>query len=132
MLDDKTVKNLKHALIALNGPQQSASGVAALEPLQQLAASGMDFTIDLKATQNLGAPVILAQPSSDGVWREALTPRQQQVARAILNGQSNKQIARSLNISPATVKDHVHAILTRLGMRSRAELIATQLRGNPR
>lgn len=127
MLDDETVKQLKKAVAALKAPQESINALSALPQLQQLARSGLDFTIDLNASKNIGAPVIFAQPARDETWLNALTPRQQQVANAILNGHSNKQIARDLAISPATVKDHVHAILTRLKLKSRAEFIATRL-----
>lgn len=137
MLDDETVKNLKSAITALAGPQSSTMPTHTLDALQQLAASGMAFTIDMSASQSLGGPVILAQPANsdaplDQVWLKALTPRQQEVAKSILNGHSNKQIARDLAISPATVKDHVHAILTKLALSSRAELIATHYHHKPR
>ena len=39
------------------------------------------------------------------------TPREQQVLQLLSNGQSNKEIARSLGIAVSTVKNHVHHIL---------------------
>ena len=55
---------------------------------------------------------------------ERLTPRQKQVAQYIARGASNKTIANELNILLGTVKDHVHAILGKLNLQSRSELIA--------
>lgn len=63
-----------------------------------------------------------------GGRQTALTARQQQVFDALLGGLSNKQIARKLDISEHTVKDHVAAILTLFGARNRLELLLQQQR----
>jgi two-component system, NarL family, nitrate/nitrite response regulator NarL len=46
--------------------------------------------------------------------RDALTNREAEVARLIARGLSNKEIARSLGLSAATVKNHVHHVLQKL------------------
>jgi DNA-binding NarL/FixJ family response regulator len=51
-----------------------------------------------------------------------LTPREQEVARLIEQGMSNKQIARRLVITLATVKNHVHNVLEKLRVRRRGEV----------
>ena len=48
-----------------------------------------------------------------------LTGRELQVLRHIAFGMSNKEIARSLNISVDTVKEHVQNILRKMGFRDR-------------
>jgi len=53
----------------------------------------------------------------------ALTDRQWEVLGLLLEGLSNKQICRALDLAEATVKVHVRAILRELGARSRAEAI---------
>lgn len=58
----------------------------------------------------------------------ALTGRQQEVLDALLGGLSNKQIARKLDISEYTVKEHVTAILSLHGVRNRLELLLQQQR----
>jgi len=55
---------------------------------------------------------------------ERLSPRQHEVFRGLLAGQSNKTIARMLGISVATVKLHVQAILRLAGARNRTEAVA--------
>lgn len=50
-----------------------------------------------------------------------LTPREMEILRHVAEGQSNKMIARALNITDGTVKLHVKAILRKLGVHSRVE-----------
>jgi DNA-binding NarL/FixJ family response regulator len=51
-----------------------------------------------------------------------LTPRQREIAGLIAEGLSNKQIARRLLIEQATVKNHVHSILVKLGVTRRDQV----------
>lgn len=53
-----------------------------------------------------------------------LTSREKQIVRLIDTGSSNKEIGRELNIAVATVKNHVHRILEKLNVTSRAEAAA--------
>lgn len=50
-----------------------------------------------------------------------LTPREMEILSHVAEGQSNKMIARALNITDGTVKLHVKAILRKLGVHSRVE-----------
>jgi two-component system nitrate/nitrite response regulator NarL len=52
-----------------------------------------------------------------------LTPRESEIVQLIARGLSNKQIARHLTIQVATVKNHVHNILEKLGVRRRADAV---------
>jgi NarL family two-component system response regulator LiaR len=52
---------------------------------------------------------------------EALTEREIEVLRMLAQGQSNKEIARSLVIGEKTVKTHVSSILGKLGVPSRTQ-----------
>ncbi|MFL6123844.1 LuxR C-terminal-related transcriptional regulator [Actinophytocola sp.] len=53
-----------------------------------------------------------------------LTARERQLAGLLLDGLSNTEIARGLDISAYTVQDHVKAVLGKLGVHSKRELIA--------
>ncbi|HEX3712426.1 MAG TPA: response regulator transcription factor, partial [Trebonia sp.] len=52
-----------------------------------------------------------------------LTPREADVLRLIAAGQSNREIARTLFVSEATVKTHVNRIFAKTGSRDRAQAI---------
>ncbi len=52
-----------------------------------------------------------------------LTPRQTDVLSLLLKGLPNKLIARELNVSVDTVKDHVAAVLRALGVSSRTQAV---------
>ena len=52
-----------------------------------------------------------------------LSPRQQEVATLLLQGNSNKVIARRLALSEGTVKAHVSAIFQVIGAKSRVEAV---------
>jgi DNA-binding CsgD family transcriptional regulator len=53
-----------------------------------------------------------------------LTPREREVAKLLIRGESNDEIARALWISRYTVKDHVKAVYAKLRVATRAELSA--------
>ena len=52
-----------------------------------------------------------------------LTPRQTEVLALLLQGLPNKLIARQLNVSVETVKDHVAAVLRALNVSSRTQAV---------
>ncbi len=52
-----------------------------------------------------------------------LTPRQTEVLALLLKGLPNKLIARELNVSTETVKDHVAAVLRALNVNSRTQAV---------
>jgi DNA-binding NarL/FixJ family response regulator len=53
-----------------------------------------------------------------------LTRREHEIITLVERGLSNKEIARLLRIGNATVKNHVHSILTKLQVRRRGEAAA--------
>lgn len=124
MLDQESRNALQAALEALR--RGNDAGWQALAPLSALSARGTDISIDFTTEAQLGAPVIIARPMAQPL--PGLTPRQHQVAQALAEGRSNKDIARALGISPATVKDHVQDILSALGLKNRTEVAAAFLR----
>lgn len=74
---------------------------------------------------SLGAALALrACPSSEERGTPALTPRERDVLRLIAAGHTNAEIAAQLCIAVRTVETHRSNLQTKLGVRSRAELVA--------
>ena len=57
-----------------------------------------------------------------------LTQRETQILNYIADGNTNKQIARILNISEQTIKNHVSAILRKLNANDRAHAVFLAIR----
>ncbi|MDF3834185.1 LuxR C-terminal-related transcriptional regulator [Cupriavidus basilensis] len=88
-----------------------------LATLPKLSVSQIQTTIDVLHAEGIpNAPITPA--------RQGLTERQQVVLFLVLEGLPNKLIARRLGLAVNTVKQHVAAILKRLGARRRIELIS--------
>jgi DNA-binding NarL/FixJ family response regulator len=69
-----------------------------------------------------------ARPAPRSTVALELTQRQEQVLRLILKGHNNERIAAELSIASNTVKQHVHAIFTALGVSTRAEAVIVATR----
>jgi DNA-binding NarL/FixJ family response regulator len=101
--------------------QAAAAGQAVLDPAVQrrllLAAARAPETPSPR-----GAPGSTAAGAGDACADAGdLTPREAEVLRLIAAGQSNREIARALFVSEATVKTHVNRIFAKTGSRDRAQ-----------
>jgi DNA-binding NarL/FixJ family response regulator len=72
--------------------------------------------IALNSDDVMAAPAPLATATV-----RVMTPRQLDVLTLLAKGQSNKEIARNLNMLDSTVKVHVKAILQKLGVKNRTQ-----------
>lgn len=54
--------------------------------------------------------------------KEKLTPRERETMVCVARGESNKEIARNLNVAESTVKIHVQNILKKLNLSSRVQI----------
>ena len=71
-----------------------------------------------------GAPLSAGSDHTEATLASlGLTTRQTQVLALLLRGQSNKLIARALNLSVETIKDHVAAVLRSLNVSSRTQAV---------
>lgn len=71
----------------------------------------------------LGGGVDDPLPPQPDLESLGLTPRQTDVLALLLQGQSNKIIARELKLSVETIKDHVAAVLRALNVSSRTQAV---------
>jgi FixJ family two-component response regulator len=73
--------------------------------------------------QRMASQGTAASPSMNFPGREPLTAREQDVLRGLVDGASNKEIARQLGISPRTIEVHRARIMEKLGAKNAADLI---------
>jgi len=67
------------------------------------------------------AGALSAEEEAVALLSNQLTPREREVLVLLVEGASGQSIARSLGISPNTVRTHVQSVLTKLQVRSRLE-----------
>ena len=98
----------------------AAAGQAVLDPDVQRRL----LSAAARAPEMPGAPGATGAEGTTGSGEaDDLTPREADVLRLIAAGQSNREIARSLFVSEATVKTHVNRIFAKTGSRDRAQAI---------
>ncbi len=95
-----------------------------IEGMREAVRKVLDGEIWTPPDVDLSAPA--DKETADLVRRMAsLTPQQVRVLMMVSAGLLNKQIAYELKVSEATVKAHVSAILTKLGVESRTQAVIT-------
>ncbi len=116
-------QRLRNALRELNPPHRSLEFDADLiDALHDLA------TRERRSLPEVAADLITAglalRSAEDIYWQcwQSLTPREQEVVALICHGLTNPQIADHLVVSSETVKTHVHNVLLKFGLSTRAEL----------
>jgi two-component system, NarL family, nitrate/nitrite response regulator NarL len=87
------------------------------------AASG-EFRCQARVAAGLVRRLAVLARDRQSTPASPLTPRELEIAALLEHGCSNKEIAQRLHIQLATVKNHVHNILEKLGVRRRGEAVA--------
>ena len=103
-----------------------AEARAALSVFEDLGA-GRDADAAAALMRDLGVKAARTGPKNVG----RLTKREQEVLALLGEGLSNPEIAERLFLSRKTVEHHVARILSKLGLRGRAEAAALAARGAP-
>lgn len=83
---------------------------------------------DLPPEPERGPERILPAPSGSGREATPLTPRQRQVLELLVQGKSNKEMARALKLAEGTVKVHLAALFRTMGVASRSAAAAAGVR----
>jgi DNA-binding NarL/FixJ family response regulator len=89
-------------------------------PLDKVVAEALAITIPAELPEVPGR--------DDRALRGSLSPREREVLRLLVTGQSNPEIAEVLFISPRTAQTHVTHILAKLGVATRTEAAAIAVR----
>lgn len=124
-VDEETLSRVRMAAQSLAGQRGHGVSRATIVELGSKAESGGAVTVldgDPPVALLRGSP-----PGADPVFAR-LTPRERDVAHLVSAGLRNAEIAAELVVTVATVKDHVHRILRKTGLPSRAA-VATAWRG---
>jgi DNA-binding NarL/FixJ family response regulator len=91
-----------------------------------LAAAAGQAVLDPAVQQRLLSAAVrapAAAPAGPAAADDDLTPREAEVLRLIAAGKSNREIARALFVSEATVKTHVNRIFAKTGSRDRGQAV---------
>ncbi len=106
------LKNIEAETLA-NAIRMAARG----EPVVSQAMMGKLLNIDRERV-SLSTSIT---PAASSAVLNKLTPRERDILACIAKGQSNKQIARDLDVAESTVKIHVQSVLKKLQLNSRVQ-----------
>ena len=115
--DDRFAKILREEWSDWRGPHLPEQLATHLAANQGRAFVGQSIMIRANPFKDL--IVLCARPKAT---YDKLSVREQQISQLFATGQSQKEIARSLSISPATVNNHITAIYAKLGINDKAQL----------
>ena len=109
----------------LKALEMVVSGGIYLPPtiMRSTASPDEDASYRLHGGGSRGLTAPRGEDTDAVIARLGLTRRQSEVLSLLLRGQSNKLIARALNLSVETIKDHVAAVLRTLKVSSRTQAV---------
>ncbi len=102
----------------------------ALEELIRLARTHQDIahTFLSRAEKVCRESSVIGTDEEDSYSRWNLTEREDEVAKLLVEGLSNRRISRALGISERTVKNHLHAIFYKLRVSDRTQAVIRLMR----
>lgn len=129
-INDALIDGLEKAIASVQSADHGVPFLPLMD-LSRLLPDAVAVHVDYSVASRLSAPLVVITRDT-GADVEAisasLTTRERQVARLLVQGHSNKHIARALGLSPGTVKLHVHHILSKTGCVNRASFVARHRR----
>lgn len=119
------VEGFKARLVsALLGPPPPE--IAGRNPLD---LNGAENSSGLALSEKHSASIGLSQ---EKIGHFGLTPRESEVLHLVAQGQTNKEIAAALYVSPLTIRTHLEHVYEKLGVGNRTEAVARVLAAEPR
>ena len=128
-LDRSALQQLRQVVKSMRSASKRSLPLSGLVTLAASRPPGTAITIDFEASRDLGHELIVVRvpapliPEPDRRLAP-LSPREREIAGLVARGFRNKEIAARLSIASSTVKDHVHHILQKTGLRNRAAVAA--------
>jgi len=106
---------------------KSDAGKTLVTALQALLAGTSFFTSNV---ERLVLDGYLRGESREAVPAQTLSAREREIVQLLAEGNSNKDIARALNISVKTAETHRSNVMRKMGFNSLAELVRYAIRNN--
>jgi DNA-binding CsgD family transcriptional regulator len=94
--------------------------------LQPISEEGRVERLLERLSMGKGMPRVLAPPEAADA--PPLTRRETEILNHVAAGLQNKEVALKLDLSLATVRNHIHNILDKLGVHSKLEAVALSFR----
>lgn len=107
-------------VVSKKGAWLSSSGIRVLVSQLQHLSRQQNMPHSAEQAGNGGSQ----EGGCPGRNTEDLTRREQEIARLVLSGKSNREIADFLGIAERTIKAHLTAIFRKLDVKNRAQLMA--------
>lgn len=101
---------------------RSCSGDTLIEAIESVASGKVWLQRDL-LTETFGDSSHVRRVCSEEKRIGQLTQRERELIHVACSGMTNRQVAKRLQISEATVRHHLSSIFSKLGASNRAELI---------
>jgi two-component system nitrate/nitrite response regulator NarL len=83
-----------------------------------------EFVARVRRSLRRSPSAVNGNGNGNGQLEMSLSPREREILSLLADGQTQRQIAASLVISPKTVGTHIQHLLAKLGVHSRAQAVA--------
>ncbi|MFD0416971.1 response regulator transcription factor [Streptomyces sp. NPDC127108] len=117
----RSVEALCVGVRAVLAPESSADDL--IHVLRTVSA-GASMVMPAAARRSLQGLPRQGRPCGTGRRAADLTPRESEVIVLLAQGKSNAEVAEKLSVSLATVRSHVHHVLRKMGVSTRAQAVA--------
>ena len=98
-------------------------GVAGNSTAARFAPGEIEALVRLQPVAEAALALLRARRGSTGSAARSADLREEQIARLVRDGRSNKEIARDLALGQPTVKTHLMRMYRKLGVSNRTELV---------